>query len=113
MDKYGAAPAGHSRPRVVIDLDNDIVETVFAPQPVAWFNGRPSKRMIVAPVFGIFAPSIGPADSADWEHRSRGRAPVASPPQPQRPERAAGRPAIALALVGLNAGPAEGDRHAP
>ena len=113
MDKYGAAPPGDAGTLVMVDFNDEIVEGIFAPQPVAWFNGRPSKRMIVAPVFGIFAPSIGLADSADWEHRSRGRAPVASPPQPQRPERAAGRPAIALALVGLNAGPAEGDRHAP
>src|SRR4029079_8519146 len=42
MDKARAAPTSHPRPGVVVDLDNDVVQPVLAPKPVAWFNGRPA-----------------------------------------------------------------------
>ena len=113
MDKDGAATASHPRPRIVIDLDNDIVEAIFAPEPITWFNGRPPKSPVVAPVLGIFAPSVGAADPAGWQRGSRQRQPIRPPPQPQCPKGAARRTAIAFALVGSDAAASERDRHAP
>lgn len=113
MDKDGAAPAGHPRPHVVIDLDNDIVEAIFPPEPITWFNGRPAKRSVVAPVARILAPGVGAADPAHRQRGSRRHQPIRPPPQPQRPKGAARRAAIAFALVGSDAAAPERDRHAP
>jgi hypothetical protein len=63
MDENSAAAAGDPRAGVVIDLDNDVVKTVVAPQPVAWFIGRPAECPIIAAVAGVFAPSIARADA--------------------------------------------------
>ena len=112
MDKDGAAPAGHARPRIVVDLDNEIVEAVFAPEPIAWFIGRAPKGPVVAPVARIFAPGVGAADPAHGQRGSRRRQPIRPPPQPQRAKAAARRTAIAFALVGSDAAAAERDRHA-
>ena len=40
MDEHRAAAAGDARPGVVVDLDDEIVELVGAPQPVAGLAGR-------------------------------------------------------------------------
>ena len=64
MDEYGAAAAGHSGLRVVVNLDKQVVEAVVAPKAVAWFTGRPLKGSIIAPVGRIFAPGIGGTDAA-------------------------------------------------
>ena len=113
MEKDRAAPAGHTRPRVVIDLDDDVVEPILAPKPVAWFNGRLVERPIVAPVLRVLAPGVGPTDAAGWQHGLGWGEPIGPPPQPQRPEGASRSAAIALALVGADATSAECDRHAP
>jgi Zn-dependent protease with chaperone function len=57
MDEDRAAPAGHPWAGVVVDLDDEIVEVVVPPQPVAWFTGRLPEGAIVAAVSGILAPS--------------------------------------------------------
>jgi len=64
VDEHGAAATGDAGPRVVIDLNKDVVEVIVAPKPVAWFIGRPPEGAVVAPVGGIFAPRIGAADAA-------------------------------------------------
>jgi hypothetical protein len=113
MDKDRAAPTSHPRPGVVVDLDNDVVEPVLAPQPVAWFNGRPPERAIVPPVSRIFAPGVGRADPAGRQRGPRQGKPVRPPPQSRGPERTARGAAIALALIGLDTAAAERDWHAP
>ena len=40
MDEHRAAPPGHPRPRVVVDFDDEVIEMVVPPQPVAGFIGR-------------------------------------------------------------------------
>ncbi len=35
VDEYGAAAAGHARTGIVVDLDENVVEPVVPPQPVA------------------------------------------------------------------------------
>ena len=35
MDKHRAAPSGDARPHVVADFDNEIIEMIVAPEPVA------------------------------------------------------------------------------
>src|SRR5271170_5191297 len=64
MDEYGAAAAGDSGLRVVVNLDKEVIEGVVAPQAVAWFTGRPLKGSVIAPVGRIFAPGIGGTDAA-------------------------------------------------
>ena len=64
MDEYGAAAAGHSGLRVVVNLDKQVIDAIVAPQAVAWFTGRPLKCLIIAPVGRIFAPGIGGTDAA-------------------------------------------------
>ena len=113
MDEDGAASAGHPRPRIVIDLDNDIVQTVFPPQPIAWFNGRSLKWTVVASVRWILAPGVGVADPSARQHGPWQHKPIRPPPQPQRPERAPRGTAIAFAFVGFHAAAAECDWHAP
>ena len=113
MDKNGAASAGHAWPRIMIDLDNNIVEAILPPQPIAWFNGRPLKWTVVAPVPWILAPGVGAADPAGRQRGPWRRKPIRPPPQSQRPERAPRGTAIAFAFVGFHTAAAECDRHAP
>ena len=113
MDKDCAASARHARPCVVIDLDDDVVEPVLAPEPVAWVSGRLAERPIVTPVPGVLAPGVGPADATRRQHGPGSGKPIGPPPQPERPERAPRSSAVALVLVGPDAAAAECDRHAP
>src|SRR5436853_7918709 len=48
MQEHSAAAPGDAGPGVVVDLDDDVVEAVVAPEPVAWFIGRAAKWTIVA-----------------------------------------------------------------
>jgi hypothetical protein len=56
MEEHGAASPGDAGPSVVIDLDDEIVETIIPPQPVAWFIGRACERAVISAVGGVFAP---------------------------------------------------------
>ena len=109
VDENGAAAAGHARPGVVVDFDDHVVEAVAAAQPVAWFIGRAPEGLVVAPVVRVLAPGIVRADAADRQQGPRPRQAVGAPPQPHRAKSAAWGAAIAFALIGLDAGAAEGD----
>lgn len=110
VDENRTAAPCYAGPRVVIDLDNNVVESVIAPQPISWFIGRPTKEAIVASVGWILAPGIGAANGADRKQCPRSRQTVGSPPQPHRPECAPWGTAIAFPLIRLDAGTAEGHR---
>jgi hypothetical protein len=58
MDEHSAAAPRNTRAGVVIDLDDDVVQAILAPKPIAWFIGRPMERPIVAAVLRVFAPRI-------------------------------------------------------
>ena len=107
MNEYGTAAAGHPRPRVVIDFDNEVVEGVVAAQPVAWFIGRPAERAVIAPIRGVLAPGVVRPDATGRQQGSRPHQAVGPPPQPQRAKPAGRGPAVAFALACFDAGTAK------
>ena len=116
MDEHGAAPAGDAGPRVVVDFDEEVVEVVVAPEPVAWFIGRAPERPVVAPVGRVLAPGVAgrcgaPAAASaagNWRsarHHSRSgrKRPRGVPPSPSRlSARMPARPSA----TGMASGPA-------
>ena len=88
VHEHGAAAAGDARAGVVVDLDDEVVEPVVAPQPVAWFIGRAAERPVVAAVARVLAPGVVRRDPADRQQGARPRPAVGPPPQPQRAETA-------------------------
>src|SRR5262245_8919615 len=110
MQEYGAAAAGNAGARVVVDLDNEIVEVVLAPQAVARLAAFEPNRLVVMAVGRVFAPGILAADRAHRQKAFRADMAVGTPPQLPGMEGAAGGAAVALALVGPDAAPAERDR---
>jgi hypothetical protein len=63
VDEHGAAAKSHARPRVVIDLDQHVVEAVGPQQAVAWFIGRSAEWPVVAAVVRVLAPGVVRADA--------------------------------------------------
>ena len=102
MHENRAAASGDTRPRVVIDLDDEIVEMILAPEPVAGFIGPALERTIIAPVGGILAPGVVRSNRPDRQLRPRPRGAIGAPPEPPQLEQAARRATVAFALVGLN-----------
>ena len=92
MHEHCAAAAGDPRPDVVIHLDDEVVEAIVPPEPVAWFIGRPPEWAVIAAVRGIFAPcQVG----RDPPRRQKGRGPrgaVGPPPQAESRKRPRGVP---------------------
>src|SRR5438067_6680632 len=110
MQEHGAAAPGDARRRIVVDLDDEVVEMLLAPQPVAGLAARETNRLIVMPVGRVFAPGMFGTNRAN---RQEGLGPdmtVGAPPQPAWMEDAAGGAAVALALVGLDAATSKRDR---
>src|SRR5674476_107103 len=104
MDEHGAAARG--RARVVVDLDDEVVEMVLAREPVGLGAGRQLDRPIVMTVTGVLAPAVVGADAPHRQQCRRARMAVGAPPQPCEPEGAARGRAVAFAFVGLDAGAA-------
>src|SRR5262249_22152814 len=96
---------------VVIDSDEEIVEMVIAPKPVAGLLGQAPKRTIVAAAVGIFAPGQIRFDASHRQQRGRPLAAVGPPPQPHEPEPAARGRAVPFKLVGADAGSANDHRN--
>ena len=111
MDKDGTAPPGDPGSRVVVNLDNHVVKAVVAPEPIAWVIGRPPEGMVVAPIRRVFAPRILRPDAAGRQECARPTQPIGPPPQPHGSKPAARRAAVALAFIGLDAGPTQRDRQ--
>src|SRR3981081_2170581 len=78
MYEHRAAAAGHPRAGVVVDLDDEIVEVVLPPKPVAWFSGRAAKGAVITSVSGILAPGdiAGNASQGQQGTRPRGAPPA-------------------------------------
>ena len=109
MQKHRAAAAGHPRAGIVVDLDDEIVEMVIPPQPVAWFSGRAAEGAVIAPVGGIFAPGNVTGNASDGQQCPWPRMPVRPPPQADEPKPPARRGPVAFELVGTDAPTAEHD----
>src|ERR1700752_1432337 len=110
MQEYRAAAAGYPRACVVVDFDNEIIEMILPPEPVAGLTGRHLDRPVVAAVGGVLAPGVGARDASDRQHGGRPRMAVSAPPEPNRAERAARGAAVALPLVRQNAASPERNR---
>lgn len=110
MQENGATSSRDTRPGVVVDLDDKIIKMILPRQPVTVLAGRAFDRAIVVPIGGIFRPGVRGADRADRQIGSRPGVPVGAPPQPHRPEEAAGGSAIAFELIGLDSAASKRDR---
>ena len=65
MQKNGAAAAGYPRTNVVVDLDDEVVEMIVPPEPVARLIRRAAERPVVTAVAGIFRPGDIRGDPPD------------------------------------------------
>jgi hypothetical protein len=111
MDEHCAAAPRHPRAIVVVDFDDQVVQIVLAHQPVARLASLSNHRTIIPSITGIFAPGIRVANRPDRKRGLRAGDSVLSPPQALQAKAAARGPAIALELIGHDAGSAQGDRE--
>jgi hypothetical protein len=102
MDKNGAAKILYARTRVMIELDDKIVQMVVAPKAIGRTRLREFDRAIVAAVGRVFTPCVVHFDSARRQSRPWMRQAVGAPPKPHEPEGSARRGAISLAFVRLD-----------
>ena len=102
MDEHRAAASGDTRPRIVINLDDEVIKIVHACQPISACACGYFDRPIVLAVSGIFAPTVRRGYALYRQRCRRAWVLVRAPPQTPEPEAAARRGAIALALVGLD-----------
>ena len=58
VDEHSAAAACHTRPCVVVDLDDEIIEIILAPQPVGIRLRGNFHRPVVMPIGGVFTPAV-------------------------------------------------------
>src|SRR5579871_662818 len=110
MKKHCAAATGNRGPRVVIDLDDEIVEVVVTRQPVAAAVAAKFQWPVVMAAGGVFAPGVVGTNRADGQKCLRPWRAVGAPPQSLRPERPLWGAAVALALVGDDSAAPQGNR---
>src|SRR5262245_59840362 len=65
VQEYGTAALSHPRAPIVVDLDDEVVEPVLAPQAIAWFIGRAAERTVIPAVRRVLAPGEVRADAPD------------------------------------------------
>jgi hypothetical protein len=61
MNENGAATSGDARTRVVINFDDEIVEPVFASQPIGLSVRRYFYWPVISAVMWIFTPAVSGA----------------------------------------------------
>src|SRR5579863_966330 len=110
VKEHRAAAAGNRGLRVVIDLDDEIVEMIVALEPVAVVIMAECERPVVMAAGGIFTPGIVGTDGANRQKGPRSRTTIGAPPQLPRPESPLWGPAVALAFIGDDSAPPQGDR---
>src|SRR5262249_55498881 len=103
MNEHRAPAIGDARPRIVLELDDQVVQVIVAPKPVPWRLGRKSYGPIVAAVSGVFTPGVIPADRAQRQGRARLRHAIAAPPHAAEAEAPARRGTVAFPFVCLDA----------
>src|SRR5439155_1450896 len=112
MNDDGAAPTRHARARVMVDLDDEIVEVIVPPEAVAAVIGRALERTVVAAIGGIFTPSKGRINASGRQQCRRVRMAIRAPPQADEAKAAARCRAITLEFVGAKSAAAEHDLQA-
>src|SRR5258707_7061895 len=105
MQEDRAAAARYTRNRVVIDLDDKIIEMILTHQPVAALTVREPDWLIVVAVPRVFAPRIRGPGGANMQECARPKVPVFRPPQSPRGEKHFLRSALPLAAIGNQAAP--------
>ena len=81
MNEDRAAKVLHTRAIVVIELDHEIVEMIFALKAVALARRRELDCVIVAAVVRVLAPRVIVADRAYGQTRRRTRQAIGTPPK--------------------------------
>jgi hypothetical protein len=107
VDEDSAAAPGDAWSGIVVDLDDKIVEPIGAPEPVAWFTGRPAEWPVVPPIGWVFTPSIIRSDAPDGKQGARPRQAISPPPQANRVKLPRRCRTIAFAFVCFDACPAQ------
>lgn len=110
MEKYRTAKAGDPRGGVVIDFDDEIVEMVIAPQSITIVAATEFQRSIVMPAGWVFTPGVVRTNGANRQKGLRPRVAVGAPPQALWQKSPLWGPTIALAFVGDDATPTQGNR---
>lgn len=99
VDENGAATSRHPRSRVMIDLDDQVIEVVRPPEAIAVHIGPCTKRTIIPAVGGRFAPGVV---AMNWTYRqqsTRACQAIGAPPQPDQTKTAAWRSGISFPFV--------------
>src|SRR5689334_3190513 len=109
MDEDCAATACDARAGIVVEFDDEIVESVLPPQTVSRCSIGNVDWPVIETLLRVLAPSIIPPDLTDRQKCLRPGHPVGSPPKPDQPEAAPRGATIPLALVGKNAAAPESD----
>src|SRR5690349_2459677 len=109
MDKHRASAPGDARARIMVDLDDEIVEVVPARKPVCVRVCGDLDRLIIMTICRILAPAVRRSDALKRQRGNRTRMLVGAPPQSLQPELTARRTGVALALVGFDSAPSQ--RH--
>src|SRR6185437_10808929 len=111
MQKHRAAAACNARRKVVVDLDDEIIEMIGARQPVATLIAPQPHGLIIVAAGRILAPGILTPDRTNRQEGFGPRMPVGTPPQLPWPKNAPWGAAVAFPFVGLDAATAERDRY--
>ena len=111
MHENGAAASRHARARIMVELDDQIVEVILSSQAVPWLAGFAADGAIVSAIAGVFAPGVIPADRTQGKQRMRTRHAIGAPPQPPQPETATRRRAVAFTFVGIDPASPKRDRQ--
>ncbi len=69
MQEHGAAASGDTWAKILVDLDDEIVEVVHAGQPVTGLISNKPDRLVLTSVGRILAPGIF---GLDWPDRQIG-----------------------------------------
>jgi hypothetical protein len=112
VQENGAAALPPDRPAIPADLDNDVIEMIVAPHYLVRNLQRgllgQEDRLVVEARCRIITPGIRAANAARGKSAARTGEAICTPPEGKQGEISARCGTIALALVGANAGAADG-----
>lgn len=93
--------ARNARARVVIDLHDEVIQVIFARQPVAWLAADKAHRPVVVAGGRVFAPGIVRTDGSGRQQGFRPDMTIGPPPQLPRVKNATGVPPSPSRLFAL------------
>jgi hypothetical protein len=109
VDEDRAAAAGDARPRIVVNLDDKIIEIIYTCQPIGTCIRWHLDRSIIMAIGRVFAPTVRRGYPLCRKGCCWSRMPVGPPPKPPEPETAPRCTAVAFAFVRLDS--ATPERH--